>query len=87
MSKFTAADFTREEMLDLFDRQMRIVELSLAVSFNKFATRKEETIQEFSNFFNVPKQVFEDHAKQEHIKKMWRMYEKIDKYEAAMLAA
>ena len=49
-----------DEMFELFDRQMNIVSMSLATSFRKYATRRDETIAQYATHFGVPAEVFED---------------------------
>jgi hypothetical protein len=58
---------TVEQMLELFDRQMNIVSMSLATSFSRYATRRDETIKEFASHFGVPEQVFEDRLIQKQV--------------------
>jgi hypothetical protein len=63
----TTKYITVEEMFELFDRQMNIVSMSLATSFRKYATRRDETVAEFAAHFGVPEQVFEDRLIQKQV--------------------
>jgi hypothetical protein len=66
----TTKYITAEEMFELFDRQMNIVSLSLATSFRKYATRRDETIEEFASHFGLPKKLFEDRLLQKQIESL-----------------
>ena len=66
----TTEYITAEEMFDLFDRQMNIVDLSLVTSFSKYATRRDETIEQFASHFRVPKKLFEDRLIERQIKEL-----------------
>lgn len=61
---------TRDQIMDLFDRQMKIVELSLHVSFGKYAARRDETIAYFSEETGIPASEFEDRLTKKMIKEL-----------------
>jgi hypothetical protein len=66
----TTKYITAEEMFELFDQQMNIVSLSLATSFRKYATRRDETIEQFANHFRVPAKLFEDRLIEKQIEEL-----------------
>ena len=59
---------TRDQIMDLFDRQMNIVSISLGTSFRKYATRRDETIEYFSKQTGIPAQEFEDRLVEKMVK-------------------
>jgi hypothetical protein len=62
---------TYDDVMELFDRQMVIVRLSLATSFKRYATRKEETIAYFSKQTGIPSSHFEDRLIKQQVKELY----------------
>jgi hypothetical protein len=59
-----------EEIMDLFDRQMNIVSVSLATSFKRYASRRDETIAYFSKQTGIPASHFEDRLTEKMVKEL-----------------
>lgn len=61
---------TVDQVMDLFDQQMRIVDLKLNSSFKKWADARDQTIRYFSDQTGIPADKFEDRLMQRQIKSL-----------------
>ena len=61
---------TYEEIMDLFDRQMNIVDMKLAISFSRYAVARDETIAYFSKQTGIPASHFEDRLTEQMVKEL-----------------
>ena len=61
---------TVDQVMALFDQQMRIVDLKLNSSFRKWATARDETIEYFSSRTGIPAEQFEDRLMQRQIREL-----------------
>ena len=62
---------TVDQVMDLFDRQMQIVDLKLNTSFKKWAEARDETIKIFSSKTGIPVDKFEDRLLQRQVKSLF----------------
>lgn len=53
-------EITMDELREMFLHDHRIVEMSLATSFSKYATRRDELIKTYSRLTTLPESHFEN---------------------------
>ena len=50
---------TKEDVFNLFRKDHKIVEISLATSYRKYATRRDQLITDYYEATGIPKEEFE----------------------------